>query len=171
MSIITAKLLSMVKKQYRINWLGLHGVIHFSHVYDNGIKLAEQRGVNSRVVQLFLIFHDSQRRNEGRDPNHGTRGGQLAVKLREFLPLYDDEVELLVTACSLHTSTLNHENITVQACMDADRLQLGRVGIMPDPERLCTPLAKLDETINWAYRNSLKHELPSAPFGFDGSES
>ncbi len=166
MNIITAELLSIIKEQYQLKWSGTHGVIHWSRVYENGMRLAEQQGVNVRVVQLFSVFHDSQRRNEHRDKNHGKRGAELARELRKYCPLDDAEFDLLTTACSLHTNTLDHENITVQACFDSDRLDLGRVGHYPDPDRLCTVVAKDGKTIEWAYRRSIEdNELPDQPFG------
>ena len=165
-SIITIELIAQIKKQYPLRWHGTHGILHWNRVYQNGVKLASQKGVNAKIVELFSVFHDSQRLNEGKDLNHGQRGAELAGKLREYLPLNDDELDLLVTACSLHTSTLDHENITVQVCMDSDRLDLGRVGHIPDPDRLCTPMAKMDKTIQWAYHRSLNDNgLPEIPFG------
>jgi uncharacterized protein len=169
MNIITVELLLEIQQQYRLRWHGTHGVIHWSRVYENGMKLASQDGVNSRVVQLFSIFHDSRRKNENRDRDHGKRGAKLAAELRKYCPLDDAEFELLTTACRLHTSTLDHENITVQACFDSDRLDLGRVGHYPDPDRLCTPLAKKQVTIEWAYQRCLNEvELPEQPFGLRG---
>ncbi len=35
-------------------------------------------------------------------------------------------------------------------CWDADRLDLGRVGIMPEPSRLCTAAAKRSDLLKWA---------------------
>jgi uncharacterized protein len=64
---ITIELLAKIKDQYRLSWHGTQGVIHWSRVYENGIKLAGQYGVNTEVVQFFSIFHDSRRRNESRD--------------------------------------------------------------------------------------------------------
>ena len=165
-AVITAELLAMIKSQYRLPWHGTHGVIHWSRVYDNGMRLAEQDGVNIRVVQLFSIFHDSRRRNEHRDNGHGSRGAKLAAELRSFLPVNDDEFSLLVIACQLHTVAETHENITVKACFDSDRLDLGRVGIVPDPKYLCTPLAQQEKIIEWAYARSLHHEPAANPFGF-----
>lgn len=164
MNIITLELLTKVKEQYRLSWHGIHGVIHWSRVYINGMKLAEQHGVNRNVVQLFAIFHDSQRRNEHWDRNHGNRGAQLALKLREYCQINDEEFDLLTTACCLHTSNRSHEDITVQACFDSDRLDLGRVGTMPKARYLCTPMAKSEAIISWAYERSLVHELPEKPF-------
>ena len=140
-------------------------MVHWSRVFENGIRLAEQEGVNIRVVQLFSIFHDSRRQNEHQDRGHGRRGAELARKFRRHISLDDDEFSLLTTACELHTAAATHENITIQSCFDSDRLDLGRVGIMPDPQYLCTPLAKEEKTIDWAYGRSLHHKLPSQPFG------
>ena len=162
---ITAELLAEIKSQYYLKWYGTHGVIHWSRVYENGMYLAQQEDVNNRIVQLFSVFHDACRKNEHNDRNHGKRGAELALKLRDFYSLDDEELLLLTTACSLHTSTLNHENITVQACFDSDRLDLGRVNNMPDSGLLCTETAKMDETIKWAYARSGVHELPKKPFG------
>ena len=171
MPIISIELLAEIKKYYRLNWFGTHGIIHWHRVYENGIKLSGQKGVNSRVVQLFSIFHDSQRENEGTDPSHGKRGANLAVKYRNHLPINDDEFQLLVTACSFHTSADNHPDITVQACFDSDRLDLGRVGNYPDHRLLCTLMAKQTETIEWAYDRSINHhELPDNAFGLLNEE-
>ncbi len=84
MNIITAELLLKIQQQYRLNWHGTHGVIHWNRVYENGMKLADQDGVNSRVVQLFAIFHDSRRKNENRDWDHVKRCAELAAKLRKY---------------------------------------------------------------------------------------
>lgn len=151
-TVVTIELLKRIKQQYRLPWHGTHGVIHWNRVYENGIKLAEQDGVNTKVVQFFSIFHDSQRKNEGTDNKHGNRGAKLALKMRDDISLDDDDFSLLITACSLHTSASTHDDITVQACFDSDRLDLGRVGTMPD-------------IIKWGYSRSLVHDLPGQPFG------
>ena len=166
MSIITIELLAEIKKHYCLSWSGIHGIPHWYRVHVNSTRLSAQIGVNSKVVELFSIFHDSQRRNDSHDKKHGKRGGELALKLRRYLPVDDDDLQLLVTACELHTSAKTHENITVQCCFDADRLDLGRVGIIPLAEYLSTPMAKMQETIEWAYHRSLNdNELPESPFG------
>lgn len=165
MSLITIELLAKIRHHYKLSWMGTHGVIHWHRVYENGVTLSTQNGVNPKVVQLFSIFHDSQRKNENWDRNHGKRGAELAVKLRHMIALDDAEFDLLTTACELHTSTLDHPNVTVKTCMDSDRLDLGRVGKYPDPNLLCTPMAKLQKTIENASKRSLVHELPDQPFG------
>lgn len=163
---ITLELLSKIREQYRLDWHGTHGIVHWHRVYVNGIRMSGQDGVKARVVQLFSVFHDSCRKNENNDPDHGPRAAELAGKLRKYCPLNDAEFGLLTTACELHTKARNHENITVQACFDSDRLDLGRVGNYPHPDLLCTPMAKERETIEWAYRRSVEvNELPDRPFG------
>jgi len=162
---ITIELLAKIKHQYRLNWHGIHGIIHWNNVYENGIKLAGQDGVNTEVVQFFSVFHDSGRRNESWDRGHGGRGAQLALEMRDDISLCDDDFSLLITACSLHTSARTHDDITVQACFDSDRLDLGRVGTMPKAKYLCTPVAKMQDTIDWGYSRSQVQELPDQPFG------
>ena len=36
----------------------------------------------------------------------------------------------------------DHDDITVKVCWDADRLDLSRVGITPNPKKMCTATAK-----------------------------
>lgn len=167
---ITIELLTEIKKHYPLDWYGTHGIIHWSMVYENGMVLSEQEGVNEKVVQLFSVFHDSQRRNEGYCDGHGSRGAQLALKLRHLCLVTDDEFELLTMACGLHTDARTHENITIQACFDSDRLDLGRVGTVPDPAFLCTPLAKTKDIVDWGYEKSLVRKFPEMPFGLSEIE-
>lgn len=166
MNIITIDLLLKIKEHYILNWSGIHSWKHWARVFTNGEKLSNQQGVNSKVVQLFSVFHDSQRRNENIDEFHGSRGAQLVLHLREYLPLDDDEFELLTIACSEHTKSRTHDDITVRACFDADRLDLWRIGVKPNPEFLCTPVAKLPATIEEACKRSINNEFP---FGIVGS--
>jgi uncharacterized protein len=44
--------------------------------------------------------------------------------------------------------------VTVATCWDADRLDLGRVGVRPDAGRLCTEPARRQEVIEHAWRRS-----------------
>jgi len=72
-----------------------------------------------------------------------------------FFNLDPDDLELLAYACEFHTSGLRDGDITVLTCWDADRLDLGRVGLKPIARKLCTEAAKSPEMIEWAYRRSL----------------
>ena len=50
----------------------------------------------------------------------------------------DEDVSLLERACRYHTTELRTGNPTIDVCFDADRLDLGRVGIVPNPKRMAT---------------------------------
>ena len=76
-------------------------------------------------------------------------GTARALRGRLF-DLADHEFRLLYRACAGHTHERTHPDATVQTCWDADRLDLGRVGITPYPSRLCTEVARRPETIEWA---------------------
>lgn len=49
---------------------------------ETGVRLAKVTGANIEVVQLFAVFHDSQRVTEKTDRSHGIRGAEFAAKLR-----------------------------------------------------------------------------------------
>jgi uncharacterized protein len=164
--LISTELIVAVKEQLRINWRGIHGISHWARVYENGLLLAAHTGADTRVVELFALFHDSRRLNEGPDPEHGPRGAQLAAQLREhYFQIPDDAFRLLVTACRLHTSETTHTDPTVQTCFDADRLDLGRIGKTPDPRLLSTRAAKDPEIIAWAVRQSVTGVVPDNILG------
>lgn len=128
---------------------GYHGVVHWARVLENGLRIAEVTAADREVVTLFALFHDSRRINEQRDQGHGLRGGELARSLRGSLVHLDDHrFELLFEACRLHTDGLTIGDPTMLACWDADRLDLGRVGITPDPSRLCTDAGR--DLLLWA---------------------
>lgn len=144
-------IIDAVLAQYVLPLDGDHGVAHWARVLTNGHKLAAQTEANIEVVSLFALFHDSRRFNESVDPDHGHRGAELAVKYRgELFELADEEFALLYAACDGHTHERTHSDITVQTCFDSDRLDLGRVWITPDPNKLCTDAAKSREMIQWA---------------------
>ena len=64
--------------------------------------------------------------------------------------LPDADFGLLYEACAAHTDGLIEGDITVQVCWDADRLDLGGVGILPSPKKLCTHAAKTAKMLKWA---------------------
>ena len=100
--------------------------------------------------------HDTQRRNERRDPSHGRRAARYAKSLRGvWFDLSDKEMELLTEALKYHSDGYTEADITVQVCWDADRLDLGRVGIKPAPHKLCTASAKSVDVLEAAYERSV----------------
>jgi len=140
MEINLPQLWDCVAAQFQGGPWSLHGPTHWRRVERNGLLLATRTQANVDVVRLFAIFHDSRRENEGTDDGHGARGAEFAQSLRgEAFDLSDEEFELLHYACTWHTDGTTHENVTIASCWDADRLDLGRVGVSPDPKRMCTP--------------------------------
>ncbi len=82
-------------------------------------------------------------------PDPGIAAGRSGHLRRERL--------LLVTACRDHSDGFTRADVTVQTCWDADRLDLGRVGMRPDPGRLCTEAAREPGGIEDAYQRSRFH--------------
>jgi uncharacterized protein len=150
-------LIAAVHSQYRLSWNGIHGFAHWERVRENGLRLAESTGARADVVELFAYFHDACRLNDGRDPDHGPRGAELARSLAGSVFSLDPEgLALLIEACTGHTHGGTLAEITVATCWDADRLDLARVGKMPRPDLLCTDAARDPEVIAWACDRSLR---------------
>jgi uncharacterized protein len=144
---------------YTLRVWGDHGVVHWARVYQNGLRLAEASGADEEIVTWFALFHDSRRTNEDRDDDHGLRGGEFARSLRDRLIHLDDtRFELLHEACRLHTEGHTTDDPTLAACWDADRLDLGRVGITPHPKRLCSTFAR--ELLAWAHERAVAGHVP-----------
>lgn len=154
---ISKELIRTLRQEFRLDWMGIHGAPHWSRVRENGLRLAGMNGAKPEVVELFAFLHDSRRVDDGADPGHGRRAVGLALSLRGTLvTLSDEDFDLLAYACTHHSSGMTEADITVQTCWDADRLDLGRVGIMPRAIYLCTPAAKDPSFIEWAYLRSHK---------------
>ena len=143
-------LVHRILDDYALRWDGTHGVGHWARVLQNGLRLADATGANIEVVQLFAVFHDSRRVSDGGDGDHGRRGADLAADLRHLFTLSDADFELLYEACVAHSGGLIEGDITIQTCWDADRLDLGRVGMVPEKTKLCTAAAKAPTMLKWA---------------------
>jgi uncharacterized protein len=156
----TAPIVREILASYQLPIHGIHGVGHWGRVLENGLQLAAKTGANVDVVVLFALFHDSRRVNEDWDEGHGQRGAELALRMRPELPtLPDGAFELLTEACRLHTDGLLVGDATLQTCWDADRLDLGRVGITPSGERLCTDAGR--GLRDWAHHRAVVRVVAS----------
>ncbi len=157
MSVITSDLLAKIFGQYSLNPLGIHGIEHWLRVHANGLALADKIGGQAiiPVIEYFAVLHDCARFDDGTDARHGERAAELIQGyFSDDIHLNTEEKSILVTAVKNHTWGFMDGNLTVQICWDADRLDLMRVGIRPDPERLCTKAAKSVEMIEWAIKRS-----------------
>ena len=121
----------------------LHGPAHWRRVESNGLSIGARTGADPDVVRLFAALHDACREDEEIDPDHGRRGAAFARRLwNEAYELEYERFALLEYAICYHAKGLRSEDATIGTCWDADRLDLPRVGIWPDPERLCTDTAR-----------------------------
>lgn len=130
-----------------------HGISHWERVRIIGEYLAKYTGADPEVVYFFAYCHDVKRENEGDDPLHGLRAADFVQGY--FQPEYEDlstkQIEQLKYACGFHCqSGAKSDDVTIQTCWDADRLDLWRVGMIPDPYFLSTEEAKKKETIEWS---------------------
>lgn len=152
---ISRALIRHLRQQFRLDWHGIHGVRHWARVRANGLRLCPLTGANPRAVEAFAFLHDSQRANDDHDPEHGPRAAGFVRGLpAALLDLTPAERELVAIACEGHSEGWLTGEVSVITCWDADRLDLGRVGIRADPARLCTAAARDAAMIEWAYRRS-----------------
>ena len=153
---IVHKALAVVRPQFRLHFEGgIHGLPHWSRVWFHGRALAASQDVDPAVLAWFAFLHDSQRHNDHRDPAHGSRAADFAVRLRSDGVLDELDApgfERLCEAMRLHSDGHTTGDATVLACWDADRLDLARVGIRPRADRLCTAHARSDGVIRDAVR-------------------
>jgi uncharacterized protein len=130
-------LLDEVLAQFRISTDGVHGPSHWARVKHHGLAVGAEVGADLLVVELFSFLHDSQRRNEFEDKFHGERAAEYAASMnRRYFDLQDTQLSQLVNAIRFHSGGDVHQCSTIQTCWDADRLDLGRVGIKPSARYL-----------------------------------
>lgn len=139
-----ASLLSTVRARSTGIASHVHGEQHWRTVGANGLWLAEPLPhADTYVIFLFALLHDSMRENDMRDPEHGPRAAAFAADLHAegLLGTTPAQLETLRYACFEHTNGLVSDDATVGCCWDADRLDLPRVGIEPNPKLFSTARA------------------------------
>lgn len=137
------RLEEMVTSQFSCGEWSVHGPSHWKRVIQNGLWIGRRSGADEMVVRLFGWFHDSKRVNDSGDPGHGRRGAEFAATLRgDVFDLPDDDYERLIYACTWHTDRDRSDDVTVGTCWDADRMDLGRVGIVPSSHFMSTAFGR-----------------------------
>ncbi|NWF57436.1 MAG: hypothetical protein HXY45_21870 [Syntrophaceae bacterium] len=158
---ISRAVIQMILGQYPLSPKGIHGLSHWARVLENGRNLARKTGARIEVVELFAVFHDARRMNEGWDREHGYRGAELAARFQgTHFHLSERDFDLLYEACRDHTDGGTAADITIQTCWDSDRLDLGRVRIDLDRKYLCTEAARDSALMAWADRRSREGFVP-----------
>ena len=117
--------------------------------------IARVNGADIEVVEHFALINDVMRIGESLDRSHGLRAAKFAAELwGKWIDLTEAQLELLKEACKKHSNGQITSNMTIQTCWDADRLDLGRLGIRPNPKLLGTAAAKNADFISEAYFRS-----------------
>jgi uncharacterized protein len=119
-----------------------HGFGHWRNVEANFLLIAETNGADILVGRLFAILHDCCREDDGADPLHGPRAAALIREWSPRLRLSTPQEDLLVFAVHHHTDGETTRDPTIGACWDADRLDLGRVGMIPLPLYMSTSVGR-----------------------------
>ncbi|WP_343759386.1 hypothetical protein [Deinococcus depolymerans] len=125
-------------RHFRLGKRSIHGPAHWQRVQAHAERLALAAGGDVAVARHFAWFHDAERLDEWYDLGHGARAAALVRAWRDRLPLSDAQVDLLARACERHELGEVSDDPTVGACWDADRLELTRVGLQPDPRYMST---------------------------------
>jgi len=144
------RLVEAIKKEFKLDINSIHGIKHWNNVARIGSYLVERTKADFEVVHLFAYTHDSKRENENADPEHGSRAALFARELLQkgVIKLPDNKLDKLCFACENHAnSEVKSDDITIQTCWDADRLDFWRLGIMPDKRHLNTDIAKTQEAL------------------------
>ncbi len=137
----------------KIDFNSIHGISHWQNVYRLGKKLAAINGADEKIIYYFAHWHDFFRQRDYEDAKHGHRAAAYLDDYRCDLSydLNKKQVEKLKFAIIHHADKkekiikLDNElknDITVQTCWDADRLDLGRLSIIPESSQLFTETAK-----------------------------
>lgn len=140
---------------------GIHGPAHWESVYQNGMLLCRLMPLaHPRIVGAFAFLHDACRKDDGQDPYHGIRAATwltewwMKTEIQRRCKLSDGMFQCLVAAIAGHSfgyrvgeqrTGMEHSNgklwsldQTVAICWDADRLDIGRCGVIVDQEFLST---------------------------------
>lgn len=146
----------VLQAECTLHWNGIHGIRHWERVHANGLRLAAITGADPKIVALFAYLHDLKRLSDGRDIDHGRRAAEYIHTIQgSLISLSAADLETLCYACEHHSRGLNKASPTVLTCWDADRLDLGRVGIPIDEIELCTSAAANPDLKKWAFQRSL----------------
>jgi uncharacterized protein len=147
-------LIALIKSEFKLDWDGIHGANHWARVLHHGKTIGELRQADLLVVELFGFLHDSCRLNDGKDPQHGQRAADFAHGIQgDFYQLTPKQLDALCYAMQHHSGGEVSTNATIQTCWDSDRLDLGRVGIIPSPKFISAEGAQF---IDYAFDLSLK---------------
>ena len=153
--IVRQQYVDFLADNFQLSHNGHHGLEHWMRVLLNGRLLAEDNGADIEVVEHFALVHDVMRESENLDLHHGPRAADFVKSIvGTWITLDDQQMHKLMDACRYHSVGRLDRDITVQTCWDADRLDLGRVGIQPKSAYLGSSLARDQNFMKMAYERS-----------------
>lgn len=130
----------------------IHGYNHWKNVEKFGNYIADKNGADKKVISNFAFLHDIGRTAEYKEPGHGQKSAEIIKKFFSAgsLELNNQQYEKLLEAVAEHeNSAAKSDDMTIQTCWDADRLDLPRVYIFPDKNLLYTAVGKSEETFDY----------------------
>lgn len=139
---INTELINLIKQESKLFSSLVHGLPHWKTVERNGLYIAQFSGADRKVVCYFAYFHDCKRLNEFSDPEHGPRAARFLKQIQSQLNLTNDQFDDLYHAVGGHTHGRQPGNETISTCWDADRLDIGRVGMIPNSKYLFSAEAR-----------------------------
>ena len=155
--VMTQPYVDFLAHQYKLSHNGYHGIEHWFRVLINGRLIAAETGADLEVVEHFALLHDVMRVDENRDIQHGNRSADFVRQIAgDWVHLGIVRQEQLIEACMYHSMGRLTQDVTIQTCWDADRLDLGRVGTKPNPTYLGTKIAREPRFLESAYKRSKK---------------
>lgn len=157
-------LVTTVLAHFALPAWSIHGPIHWARVLENGMRLAPLTGADPVVVSLFSIFHDSCRKDDGGDWNHGPRAAKWLKTLD--LGITSEQKTLLIEACDGHTQAFQSSDATVGTCWDSDRLDIGRIGALVNADYMSTKAAKDPAVLEWAQDRASYGRVPDFAAGY-----
>lgn len=147
-----SQLTAFLRQHFALEWRGIHGAAHWARVSRYARYLAQGTDADTEVLSLFALLHDSCRESDHGDTGHGARAALLAREMNGRLyRITSTQEERLAAAIEGHSQGELSADPTVQICWDADRLDLGRLGIQVRPERLGTERALMLISRPWPY--------------------
>lgn len=151
-SLIPKEIYDYVVNNSKVISSELHGPNHWWRVYQNAIML-DTKEENKPFYALFAFLHDFMRTGDGVCKEHGHLAANIISKKfnsASILGISALHFFILTTAVSRHTDLMpvdlkGSTSMIVELtrnCLDADRLDIGRVGFTVDPKYLFTDRAK-----------------------------
>ncbi len=149
-----SKLYQYAVRRFRLNKLRTdHGPRHWSQVMRNVERIhAARPDTNLAIGRAFAVLHDCCREDEYGDPEHGERAAKWIVqmvleepqfsKALDAIGMTNDLFDKLLTAIAGHNRGEVSTDATIGMCWDADRMDLPRVGIVPDAKLFSLPETK-----------------------------